>query len=620
MRKYALAIMGLVLLCLVAALGTAVSSPDTITVDSTTDVLDAAGDCGDVDIGDLPGSDTKTSLREAICAANNNAGSDTIAFNIPLTDTGYQVSGITGTWTIPLANSLPILSGGGTVIDGSTQATFIGGDPNPSGPEIEISGVGMGSGSCFSITSANNTIHGLVINQCSSFGISIGGSSATTNSIFGNYIGTDAAGSLDLGNGSTGVCIWGGAQNNFIGSTPAERNIISGNDWSGVRIDGSGTDGNRVRSNYIGTDASGSLDLGNAPHGVYIGGGAQNNLIGGDIGKRNIISGNDEYGVVISGSGTMSNTISSNYIGTDEGGLSDLGNTYDGVAIVSGAQNNLIGGDTPGQGNIISGNDGEGVFISDSGTDGNTVSGNYIGTNAGASIHLGNGFVGVYIWNGAQNNVIGGDTEGERNVISMNGAYGVSISGSGTDGNTVSGNYIGTDPAGSSERGNSAHGVYIWAGAQNNVIGGGAPGESNIIAFNDSNGVEVNGGGTIGNTITQNSIHSNTLMGIDLVSGGNTGLSAPAISGALCGGISGTAPANATVEVFTGPDEEGKTYLATTSADGGGTWSAPGPFFTLDTYLTATATDASGNTSEFSTAVTPVTCPQTFLPMIMKGY
>ena len=72
MREYVLAIVGLVLLCLVVALGTASASPDTITVDSTTDVLDADTSCNLVDIGDLPGTDTVTSLREAICAANNN--------------------------------------------------------------------------------------------------------------------------------------------------------------------------------------------------------------------------------------------------------------------------------------------------------------------------------------------------------------------------------------------------------------------------------------------------------------------------------------------------------------------------------------------------------------------
>jgi len=193
------------------------------------------------------------------------------------------------------------------------------------------------------------------------------------------------------------------------------------------------------------------------------------------------------------------------------------------------------------------------------------------------------------------------------------------ISGSGATTNTISGNYIGTDATGSLDLSNSQNGVVILDGAQNNTTGGDTPGERNVIAFNGLDGIEISDATSTGNTITQNSIHNNTALGIDLVNQGNGNIDAPTVSSASCVSISGTAPANSTVEVFTGPDEEGKTYLTTTSADGGGNWSAWGPF-TLDTYVTATATDASGNTSEFSTKVTPGTCYQTFLPLIMKGY
>ncbi|NIN66028.1 MAG: right-handed parallel beta-helix repeat-containing protein, partial [Anaerolineae bacterium] len=86
----------------------------------------------------------------------------------------------------------------------------------------------------------------------------------TRNTVSGNYIGTDATGSVDLGNGNHGVFIFGGAQANVIGGdTPGERNIISGNEYDGVLISGSGTTSNTVSGNYIGTDASGALDLGN---------------------------------------------------------------------------------------------------------------------------------------------------------------------------------------------------------------------------------------------------------------------------------------------------------------------------------------------------------------------
>ncbi len=592
MRKYVLGIIGLVLLCLVAALGTASGSASTFTVNTTDDTDDPT--CGT----------SHCSLREAINAANSAPGS-TIEFSIPVTDTGYQVSGITGTWTISLTSSLPSLTGGGTVISGTTQA-----EGNPDGPEIEISGADMGSGACLRIESAGNVIHGLVINRCPDDGITIVGTSATTNTVSGNYIGTDASGATDLGNGTIGVEIRLGAQGNVVGGdTPEERNVISGNDQYGVSIYGSMS--NTVSGNYIGTDVTGALPgLGNGLDGVAIYGGAQYNTVGGDTEEeRNIISGNGMAGVDIEGGGTTNNTISGNFIGTVVSGTQALGNVDRGVKI-SNAPNNRIGGDSEGERNVISGND-MGVSILGSTAMSNTVSGNYIGTDVSGSSDLGNAFYGVEII-GAQNNTIGGQTAGEWNVISGNVRNGVRMYWDGTDGNTVSGNYIGTDETGTQELGNGYDGIIIEAGPQNNTIG-----PDNLIALNGSDGVEVRGNDTLSNTITLNSIHSNGVLGIRNVDGGNTELTPPAISVASCAAITGTAPLSATVEIFTGPDQEGKTYLATASADGAGKWSVVGPF-TIDIYVSATATDASGNTSEFSAE--PGTCYQGFLSVAVKNY
>jgi CSLREA domain-containing protein len=463
--------------------------------------------------------------------------------------------GVSGTWTISLTSALPNITDHETTIDGLSQALNQG-DTNPDGPEIEITGASLGTASCLSVNSDQNKIRGLVINRCPTHGIRIV-TGGDANVISGNYIGTDATGSVDLGNGSDGVHIANGSQDNVIGGdTPGERNVISGNDENGVYIYGSGTTSNTISGNYIGTDATGTVDLGNSWVGVFIGGGSEDNVIGGDTAaERNVISGNDQRGVYITHSGTTSNTISGNYIGTDATGTVDLGNSWNGVFIASGSHGNVIGGDTAAERNVVSGNDWDGVLIS----------------------------------------------------------------GSGTTSNTISGNYIGTDASGVSDLGNSWDGVHISNGPQDNVIGGDTPGEPNIIAFNDI-GVRVDGATTTGNTITQNSIHSNAALGVDLTSGGNTELTAPTIALADCLSLYfGTAPVNATVELFTGPDEEGKTYLTTVSADGGGNWSL-WDSFTLDTYVTATATDGAGNTSEFSTPVSAETCYQFFAPLVMKGY
>jgi len=672
MRKYLLAIVGLVTLCLLVALGSASASPGTVTVDSTTDVSDGNTSSISALIG-APGSDGVISLREAIEASNSTAGSDTIAFNIPLTDTGYKVSGITGTWTISLTTSLPTLTGGGTIISGTTQA-----DLNPDGPEIEISGAILSGVHCLIIQSANNVVHGLVINRCPLAGALIQTTGADYNTVSGNYIGTDASGSSDLGN-KTGVMIGDGAQGNVVGgNTPEERNVISGNNQYGVYIYND-SDRNTVSGNYIGTDVTGTQSLGNTETGVAIAYGSQNNTVGGETeGERNIISGNDSTGVsigqpgttnntisgnfigtVVSGTqalgnggigvsisggaqdntvggdtegernvisanwmgvsiggiDTMSNTVSGNHIGTDVAGSTDLGNTFAGLRIASEAQNNTIGGQTAGERNVISGNGFYGVEISGSEADGNTVCGNFIGTDAGGTEALGNTYDGVWIGIGAQDNTVGGQTAEERNVIAASTYSGVHINGASTDGNTVSHNYIGTDVTGTEDKGNTWDGVRIDGGAKDNTVG-----PHNLIAYNDKRGVYVDGSGTTGNTITQNSIHSNLWLGIELNDGGNGGISAPTIGVAVdpCT-VTGTAVAGDTVEVFTGPDEEGKTYLATSVADGTGAWNVVGPF-SFDTYLTATATDASGDTSEFSTQVTAGDCYPAFLPLSVKNY
>jgi len=271
--------------------------------------------------------------------------------------------------TITLGSALPTLNTGGDTVDGTSTGVIVGYTPQILSP-------------CFDITSDNNTIKGLEINGC-----------------YGGAVG-----------------IRGGAEGNTVGgSSPGEGNVMShGGEGDVVEISGSGTDANVVKGNYIHS---------NHGNGVVIGSGARDNTVGGsNPGDRNVISGQtiSGGGVAIAGSGTRGNVVKGNYIGTDPSGTSPLSNGQWGVFITSGAQDNTIGGSSPGDRNVISGNLQEGVFISGSGTTGNVVRGNYIGTNASGTAGLPNGAQGVAIGVGAQDNTIGGTGAGEGNLIAYN--------------------------------------------------------------------------------------------------------------------------------------------------------------------------------------------------------
>jgi hypothetical protein len=243
--------------------------------------------------------------------------------------------------------------------------------------------------------------------------------------------------------------------------------------------------------------------------------------------------------------------------------------------------------------------------------DDNTIVGNYMGTDATGSSDVSATDRAIMLANTAERNTIGGPNEADRNLISGVGG-GIDMYGASTTGNVIQGNYFGTDRTGTAPVPNG-YGIKIANGAHDNTIG-----PNNVIAYNSGDGVWVDGASTTANTITQNSIHTNGDLGIDLTNDGNALLPAPVIFMNIGTSASGTAPVSATVELFTGPDEEGKTYLTTVSADGSGDWSASG-FLADDTYLTATATDAAGNTSEFSTPVAEWDW-YTYLPVVTKNY
>ncbi len=152
-------------------------------------------------------------------------------------------------------------------------------------------------------------------------------------------------------------------------------------------------------------------------------------------------------------------SIEGNLIGTNAAGSAALANHLSGVLINSGASGNTIGGTTAAALNVISGNMGDGVNISDSGTTLNVVEGNFIGTDVTGTLDLGNNN-GVSILSSSSNNTIGGTTTGARNIISGNNQYGISFYRAGT-GNVVAGNYIGTDKDGTAALGNGSWGIEI---------------------------------------------------------------------------------------------------------------------------------------------------------------
>jgi hypothetical protein len=367
-----------------------------LTAPASTFVVTSTADSG-------PGS-----LRQAILDANAHLGADSIVFNIPGS----------GAHTITPFTALPTISDPVT-IDGSTQPGFTG------IPIIEVNGSQAGANvDGLRITAGSSVVSGLVINRFSSDGVELGGNGG--NIVKGCFIGTNATGTVDLGNAFHGLNT--ASSNNTIGGTAAAaRNVISGNDNTGISMT-AGTTGNLVQGNFIGTNAAGTGAIGNGSGVVTEGqsGNSASHRIGGTVpGARNIISGNKGPGISIGG--TLSgHLVQGNFIGTDVTGSVAVGNVSDGVIINFGSANNTIGGTTPGARNVISGNGRNGVR---SDYHPNTVQGNLIGTQTNGVSPLGNGLNGVLI-NFFNDNAIGGSASGAGNTIAFNGGAGVLVLGS----------------------------------------------------------------------------------------------------------------------------------------------------------------------------------------------
>ena len=622
------------------------------------------------------------SLREAITNANATPGKDRISFNIPGA----------GVHTITLNTALPTIVEP-VSIDGSTQPGYAG------LPVVEITGASIfsppvsgPSGAGLTITAGDTLVRALAVNSFNGPGVVLTGGG--NNRIEGNIIGLDATGTAARPNKGVGISIQNSSFNVVGGTSPAQRNVISGNTSGGISI--SSAADNRVLGNYIGTDATGTQTFvvfggsGNA-WGVSVGDGTPltsvRNVVGGtEPGARNVISGNSGGGVLAAGAGTV---VQGNYIGTNAAGTDRLLNTVGvkstGSNIVIGGTspaarnvisgNNIgaqletiffgssvsfkgnyvgtdptgtfavgndtgilsngdsvIGGAEPGAGNVVSGNN-HGIRLDCCGPGAATVKGNLVGTDAAGKLPLGNS-TGINIQ--SSQNVGGGTEAGARNVISGN-FIGLNVGGLVTPGpsaNVFRGNFIGLNAAGDASLPNFGVGV-VFNGGSENSLGGDAAGEGNTIAFNRGGGVFV-GPAAVNNSFKGNSIFSNLGLGIDLLGatsvtgvtpddagdadeGANHLQNFPVVSsfGNAVGstnvkGTLGSKPStqyrldfysNAACDRSgngEGARPLGNTLL-TTGAAGNATFDvtlagqlAPGR------VVTATATDPSGNTSEFS--------------------
>lgn len=414
------------------------------------------------------------------------------------------------------------------------------------------------------------------------------------------------------------------------GSTVRGLAIVLWNNKTGIEII-SGGSSNTVAGCLIGIDVDGSQKR--ASIGLHIRNSPGNQIGGPAPADRNVISYNFSHGIFIEGTSASNNVVLGNFIGTDFNGAIARANFGSGVEVLD-APGNIIGGLETGAGNLISGNQ-NGVRIRGFGSArGNIIRGNFIGTSVSGTAALANNADGLVIEN-AQETIVGGSMAGARNVISGNTAYGINISTTTTTGTSIQGNLIGAGITGAALPNGGAFGpAGIVISGSSNLIGGVLAGEANVIAFNRGRGVNI-GTGTQ-NQIRGNSIHSNTTtfppwLGIDLgndnitvndVGDGDTGannrqnypLITSATGNSLTTAVQGTLNSN-TNQTFQldfygnttcdpSGNGEGQFYLGSgtvlTDGSGNGAFNTVLSIASPGQFITATATDPFGNTSEFS--------------------
>ena len=518
----------LVLLVVPAVLGltTVPAQALTFTVNSTADDTDAGG------CETSPGDCT---LREAIVAANVDSTADSIHFDVTPN-------------TIAIGSPLPAL----------TQQFTIDGTTDPDSTRVTLDGpTGTNAnGLTVTISSAtSSTVKGLIVTGFEG----TGGDTGLGHGIFAN-----TGGSTTLTLGGTGT---------------NEGNVLSGNQSAGAFLRFGGVF--LLRGNIIGLAEDGTTILANS-QGTLVQG--TNSIVGGTTGVTpggsctgacNLISGNTGTGLSL---GTATQVIG-NFIGTDVTGLFDRGNGSQGIGSGTSSAIEVIGGTTPAERNVISGNENVGIGFGDSGQSNNVIQGNYIGVGSNGTTPLGNSSGGISL--GADNNTIGGTTAGAGNVVAFNGVAGIFV-GSNANDNEIRGNSI---------HSNVALGIELDPfGVNANDLGDSDTGANQRQNYPVTSAAEVTGGVvTVQGTLNS---AASTTFDIDVYANMACNAVAPNDHG------------------------EGRTYLGSTTAmtdvSGNATFtftSSGNPAVSVGAIITAAATDPIGNTSEFSKCQTS-TAPQ----------
>ncbi|MDX2077306.1 MAG: right-handed parallel beta-helix repeat-containing protein [bacterium] len=449
------------------------------------------------------------SLREAILTANRQTNT-TIRFAI---DTQRP-------YVIQLESALPEITAS-VIIDGESECAT---NSTPSDMRVAIDGSELpgGDGLYLTAEATGSTIRGLsIVGFTTGAGIYIDG--ARDVIVACNHLGIDTSGIAAIPN-DIGVYSQGEELNLRIGSIDTiSRNVISGNLRYGVRATSFAT----VSNNYVGTDATGQYAVGNELSGIYFDGVQE-----GGLAFNNLVSGNGEMGFLVDNSESIS--IFGNYVGTNAQAVAAIPNALSGVYIRDSF--NISVGDADG-GNIVSGNAEMGVLIRSSNNI--TVQNNYIGLSLNGDFAIPNGLSGVGVSEGSNDVVIGGELGISGNVISGNTQIGIRISDEGTSRNTIIGNFIGTDPTGTYAIANELSGIYLRAGANENMIGTGIYAERNIISGNLQAGAVINAasnnriqGNFIGTDITGTYSIPNAFSGVSIEGGASNNIIGGNIAGA----------------------------------------------------------------------------------------